>query len=350
MSHGIKECDKVESRDQEWHGLAIVNPELSLENCHLRSWDYQPKAVLTEDGHKLALSVLGVNDGAMMDVLNDDGEPTGEKSPLIVGGAYNPRTFKPVLNVRLLELLTKAIEGFGLTLESCGTVFNRGRLFLSFGLAGANFQVNGQEYKAFLNVGNGNDKSSPLWLNTSNTKSVCNNTFTINMNSAGQIMSVKKTQFSDFKLAEMGKAIAAMLRSQKEFAKILTRLCKVECDEKTAREFFAGFLTPNPDVSLSTRAQGNIDRLVELFSHGAGNDGNDFNDCFQSITDFYTHEAASGKGDESAQWKNFVSSEFGAGKTAKMQAWEILTDEKLRKATIQVGRKVLKLTANEARK
>ncbi len=191
--------------------------------------------------------------------------------------------------------------------------------------------------------------SSPLWVNTSNICTVCNNTFTANLADAGLIMSVKKTQFSDFKLADMGKAIAAMFKGQKAFAKTLGQLAGVACDEKTAREFFAGFLTPNPEAPLSTRASGNVDSLIQLFKSGAGNNGDDFSDVFQAATDFFTHSAASSQADAGAQWKNFVSSEFGAGKTAKMEAWSFLTDEKLRKGTIQIGRKVLKLTADAAR-
>ncbi len=355
MSHELKECDRQEGREMAWHKMTQLNPELSIDNCHLNpknvnGWDYLAKPVQTVAGEKLPLCVLGVTDNAMMNVLDEAGEDTGERSPLIIGRAYNPRTFKPVFNVRLLELLAKAIDGQGLTLESCGTVFNRGRVFLSFALAAAKFQAAGREFKAFLNVGNGNDMSSPLWVNTSNICTVCNNTFTANLSDAGMIMSVKKTQFSDFALADMGKAIGAMFKGQKEFAKTLGTLSQIDCDEKTAREFFAGFTAPNTDGPMSTRAENTVERLVQLFKGGAGNDGNDYSDVFQAVTDYYTHEAASGKGDDGANWKNFVSSEFGAGKRAKMDGFAALTDDKLRKAFIQAGRKVLKLTADEARK
>ncbi len=355
MSHEIKECDTQEGREMAWHKKTKINPELSIGNCHLNpaagGWDYKAEPLQTLTGVQLPLCALGVTDGAMMNVINEEtGEPTGEVTPLIIGKAYNPRTFKPVFNVRLLALLEKAIEGQGLTLESCGSVFNRGRVFLSFAMANAKFQAAGREFKSFLNIGNGNDMSSPLWVNTSNICTVCNNTFTANLSDAGMIMSVKKTQFSDFKLADMGRAIAAMFKGQKEFAKTLGQLAGITCDEKTAREFFAGFTSPNCDEPMSTRAENTVERLVMLFKGGAGNDGNDFSDVFQAATDYYTHEAASAKGDDSANWKNFISSEFGAGKKAKMESWAALTDEKLRKAFIQMGRKTLKLTADEARK
>lgn len=344
MSHEIMEHDKQEGRTMAWHNLTEVKPDLSLENTNLRNWDYLPK-VVTVDGGKTPFSLLGVTDNAM--VTDED---SGEQTPLSIGRPYQTKTFKPVLNVRLLELLTKAIEGTGLTLESAGTVFNRGRLFLSFAMNGEKFTAAGRDFKAFLNVGNGNDMSCPLWVNTSNICTVCNNTFTANLGDAGLIMSVKKTQFSDFKLPDMARAIVAMLRGQKEFAKTLGKLAGIACDEKTAREFFAGFITPSPDAGLSTRAENNVNRLVELFNGGAGNDGNDFSDVFQAATDFFTHEAASQAGDAKAQWKNFVSSEFGAGKTAKMETWSALTDDKARKGFVTLGKRVLKLTADEARK
>jgi hypothetical protein len=352
MSDAIGKFDIQEGREMAWHGKTKVNPELSLQNCWLTTWDYMPRPVIV-DGKKTPFAVLGVTDDCQDDILNEDGEPTGETFPLAIGRPYQVKSFKPVLNQGekgLLARIGAAIEGHGLTLDSAGTVYNRGRLFLSFGLADAKFQAAGREFKSFLNVGNGNDMSSPLWVNTSNICTVCNNTFTANLEDAGMIMSVKKTQFSDFKLADMGRAIKAMLNGQTAFAKTLGKLADVKCDEKTAREFFAGFVAPNVENGLSTRAENTVERLIQLFTSGAGNDGNDFSDVFQAMTDYYTHEGASQKGDESAQWKNFVSSEFGAGKTAKMDAWNILTDEKNRKAYVSMGRKVLKLTADEARK
>lgn len=343
MAHKIMEYDLQQGREMAWHGLTDVRVDLSLENCWLNTWDYEPK-LITVDGQKTPFAVLGVTDGAQ--VIVD--ETTGETGPLMIGRPYQIKSFKPVFNVPLLQKISKAIEGFGLTLESCGTVMNRGRLFLSFALSNTVFQAAGREFKAFLNVGNSNDMSSPLWVNTSNICTVCNNTFTANLGESGLIMSVKKTQYSDFALADIGKAIATMLKGQKDFAKQLTVLSKIACDEKTAREFFAGYLG-TPDAALSTRTQGTIDRLIQLFTKGAGNDGNDFSDVFQGFTDWATHESASSQGDEKAAWKNFQSSEFGTAKIAKQEVWSFLIDEKLRKSMITLGRKNLSATAKAAR-
>lgn len=334
MSHEIMEHDKQCGRAQAWHGLTEVNPELSLENNWLRSWDYvsRPCMVQGEDGALLntGMAMLGVTD-----------EPS-----LFIGDSFNPKSFKPLTNKRLLDEISKAIEGQGLTLESCGTIMNRGRQFVSLGLEAGKFQVGNRPFNTFLNIGNGNNQSSPIWVNTSNTCTVCNNTFTLNMD--GDVMRVKKTQNSDLKISEMGTAIAEMLKEQAKFAKGFRTLDETECNEDTARNFFAGFVG-TPGEALSTRAEGNIEDLLRLFSKGAGNEGKTFADVFSAITDFYTHEAASGKGDQAALWKNYLSSEFGSGKKAKAKAWEILTSRNgakqfaLRQGMIALGAAILKI-------
>lgn len=350
MSHEIMEHDKQEGRKQAWHGLTVVNPELSLANCHLRNWDYIAKPV-TVEGMETPFSVLGVTDNCQVDKLNENGEVIG-KYPLTIGEPFNTDTFKPITNAQLLDVIAEAVDGKGLTLESCGTVFNRGRQFLSLALPDNSFVAAGREFKSFLNIGNGNNQTSPLWVNTSNICTVCNNTFSANMALAGLIMAIKKTKFSKLKMENFGRAIEAMLNGQKEFAKSLGLLGNKACDEKTAREFFAGFITGVSDnaTPLSTRGENTLNELVALFNHGAGNDGNDFSDVFQAATDYFTHTAASGQDNDAAKWKNFVSSEFGSGKTAKQECWSILNNEKVRKAVIAFGKRVLKVTADEARK
>jgi len=352
MSHEILKNDKQEGRTMAWHGKTIVNPDLTLANCHLNpnraddgkpKWDYVGKSV-DVDGKPTGFHILGVTDGATTE--NED----GQEFPLVIGDSYNPVKFKPVTNEKLIEILTPAVAEHGLTLESCGTVKNRGRQFFSFAMVGNEFNAAGRPFNSFFNVGNGNDKSSPLWVNTSNICTVCNNTFTMNMDLSGFVMEVKKTKFSELRITNLGRAIEAMLSGQKEFAAQLNKLAGYECDENKAREFFAGFLATSPDAPLSTRSLTALERLTQLFKAGAGNDGNDFSDVFQAATDFYSHEAASAAGDEAANWKNYVSSEFGAGRKAKQDVWEAIGTEKTRKGMLAIGKKVLKITADNARK
>lgn len=332
MSHEIKEHDNQEGRGMAWHGLTQVNPELSLDNCHLNDWDYKIEPVM----------VNGL--ATPFDVLT-----TTDVPELFIGRPFQRKSFKPITNKRLIHELTEAIGKEGLTLESCGTIMNRGRQFFSFSFDAAKFQAASRPFQSFLNIGNGNDMSCTLWANTSNTCTVCNNTFVANLDSEGMIMRVKKTKFSDFKISELGAAVSAMIRGQAKFAKTLNELAGIGCDETTARAIFAGFVGEG-GKPLSERSANIVDRLVSLFQHGTGNgnDGNDLSDVFQAFTDYYTHEAASGKGDAKANWKNYLSSEYGAGKENKLLAWNLLTNAEKRTALIEIGEGVLKATASKA--
>lgn len=346
MSHELKQHDIQEGRTMAWHGLTLVNHELTLANCHLNNWDYQPKPIFI-DGVKLNRALLGVTDGAMVDSDPDDKDANGivRKVPLTIGDSFDPDKFKPVLNKRLLPAVESAIEGAGVELASCGTVFNRGRLFLSFEMVNAKFTAANRPFVAFLNIGNGNDQSSPLWVNTSNTCTVCNNTFQMNMGNAGRIMEIKKTKFSDFKISRMEEAIETMLNGQKEFAKQLNRLASLECDEATARAFFAGFLG-SENEPLSVRGENAVQSLTVMFKSGKGNEGKTWADVFQAGTDWYTHCAASGEDTPEAKWKNHVSSEFGSGANKKQKLWELLKLADTRNALAKLGKKCLELTAS----
>lgn len=344
MSHEIMEHDVQEGKTLAWHGLTRVKPDLTLDNCWLNSWDYQVKRIVI-DGAKTAFGLLGVNDGAT--VAGEDLDPATmmpARVPLIVGDSFNVHTFKPVMNTRLLSAVKEAVEGCGLELVSDGTVFNRGRTFLSFEMTAAKFTAANRPFVAYLNIGNGNNQTSPLWVNTSNTCIVCQNTFQMNMGAKGKIMEIKKTKFSDFKISAMGAAIETMLAGQKEFAVLLNRLASIECKEEKARQFFAGFLGETNEP-LSVKASNAIESLVVMFKSGKGNTGETWADVFQAGTDWFTHSAASNEDTDAARWKNHMSSEFGSGANKKQILWDVLKQADTRNTLIAMGKEILETTA-----
>lgn len=351
MSHEITEFDKQQGIEMAWHQLTDVKPDLSLDNCWLSTWDYRPERLRTESGAPTQFYRLGVTDEAIV-TKDENGNLMDEANfyPLTIGTPYNSDSFKPLLNSKINDLLLRGTKGKDMLLASCGTVKARGRQFWSFQV-GEKYSAGGRDFLPFYNIGNGNDKSSPLWQNISNTCTVCNNTFQQNMLQAGLIMEVKKTKYSDLQIGDFSAAMKAMLTGQQTFAKEFDALAMTKISEDDARAFFAGFAA-DPEKAMGTRSINTVERLLQLFKGGAGNEGKNLADVFSAITDFYTHEAASGKGDMEANWKNFVSSEFGSSRNKKQEAWIILNTPKTFKGLVGIGRKIVKLTieAEKARK
>jgi hypothetical protein len=323
MAHRIFEFDKQQGLSQAWHCLTEIVPALSLESNWLTTWDHQPRPLNYEDGTPAGFSILHCSD----------------VPELRIGQPYNPETFKPITNKDFLELVRASISGTPHKIVSVGSVRNRGRVFISLELAGMEkFKAAGRDFGAFLNFGNGHDKSSVLWVNTGNVCTVCDNTFSMNLltvegdspTQQGSVTvdpnvktSVRHTKNASLKLPALAKLIDQAVGVQAEFALALTGLDSVPVEKP--RELFAGFLSRNtPEKELekgqSTRGENTTSRLVELFHKGKGNLGKSRADAFSAVTDYYTHESSRGED----KFKQILSSEYGAGATAKADFWGMI--------------------------
>jgi hypothetical protein len=149
---------------------------------------------------------------------------------------------------------------------------------------------------------------------------------------------VRHTKNAAFKLPALANLIDKAIGVQGEFALAMDKLAKVKVSKP--EPLFAGFLARDVvDTSkgLSTRSQNITTRLVELYSKGAGNRGENLADAFSAVTDYYSHES-SGKEN---RMKQLVSSEYGSGQNAKADFWAIVNNEDKVDETIQHGEKLL---------
>jgi hypothetical protein len=332
MGHGITARDLQQGRTMAWHGLTDVKEDLSLDNCWLAKWDVKPEVLKVGD-EETPFRILRSFPNEEWD---DDDADTDNG---LVGKPFDPDTYKPFTNASFLKQLKEGTIGEDLKLDSIGAICERTRIFASFEM-GLSYRAAGREFRPFLNVGNSHDQSSPLWVNTSNTCTVCNNTFTLNMSLGGTVWGVKHTKHSAPKMRTLGMSITAMLEGHTKFKAEFEALGMMPVSQNDARAFFVGLLG-TPDAELSTRTENTVDRLMQLFRGGAGNHGRDWADLFSAVTDFYTHEAANGAGTPDANWKNFLSSEFGNGKKEKLGVWGEVTSEAKRNARIAIGRSIL---------
>lgn len=343
MAHRKFKHDKIVGIRQAWHGLSEVREEITLADNPLTEWDIAPQRQFHYD-----------ESGNLRPSLSHtwkEGEETAahqwtrsvctDDASIAIGAPYNPATYSPLSNSAFLALIEECIGGTGHKITSCGSVRNRGRVFVSFGIEIPELKENttGREFSYYLNFGNGHDKSSVLWIVTGNHDAVCDNTF-----SALELFSREQKPANDgTQLEENDEKVAIRQRHtknmklrfpaisgivdkacgvQREFVRAMELAAKEPLSEKGARELFTGFLAPKGKAELSTRTENVTERLTALFRNGRGNKGQSFADAFYGLTEFFTHESAGGANNPE---KQFLSSEYGSGAEKKRDFFSLLT-------------------------
>jgi hypothetical protein len=357
MAHELRNADKQQGRAMAWHGLTEVIPQLTLSSpeLFLRNWDVEP---LT--------ATFRAKDGKMFKMTDDEGKKLVEwealvvrpsaadieavamgaapsegsgllTAPLFVSTPYDTGTYTPLPNSKFLDIIAKTLEelGIGDAVASCGSVFDRRRVFVSIPLPGMEAETLGERvFENYLNLVNSFDMSCHFMANTSNICTVCNNTFTANLHAGGCMIKHTKNMFD--RLDTLPDVIAEALTVQKQFANDFLILAGQEAKVADVENLFAGFLVGQG--GLSTRSANTIKRLMELFAKGAGNKGETYADAFSAVTDYYSHESAGGE----SPMKQFQSSEFGSGANKKRDFMAVVIDNKARKAAIATGKDALK--------
>lgn len=319
-----------------WHGKTDIVPDLDLNNNWLRKWNIVPVR-LTKNGKESRWSILECSDLPGVEI----GEP------------YNPDTFRPIDNEQFLEMVEKCIAGTEHKVASVGSLRNRGRIFVSIELMGMEkFKAAGRDFNAYLNFGNGHDKSSVLWVNTSNTCTVCDNTFTANLyqtevgpkkeSDSNLRITQRHTKNVLLELPKIANLVDKAVGVQAEFQLELDRLSQQEISVPVVTKLFTGFIgrnmQPKEIKPLSTRSSNQVDRLLNLFALGKGNSGRNLADAFSAVTDYYTHESSGGE----RIFRQVASSEYGAGNQAKQDFWRIIRKEDSLLKTIERGEEIQK--------
>ena len=320
MADRINQFDRQEGTSDAWHHKTIVKDRITLADNWLNEWDIVP-VILSKHGQDTKWRVLECTDNPELEV----------------GAAYNSQTFRPINNREFLDLIEASIAGTNAEIVSVGSVRNRGRVFVSLKLAGhEKFEAAGHNFNAYLNFGNGHDKSSVLWVNTSNIDTVCDNTFSCNLfavenarraeSQAANAVAVRQRHTVNAKLRfpAVAQLIDRAVGAQSQFAENFTKFDAIAVSEKDAREIFAGLISRDVKPALvvkglSNRGVQKTDRLVDLFLNGRGNRGATLADAFSAVTDFYTHENV--RGNDPA--KQFASSEFESGALVKQEFYSL---------------------------
>ena len=329
MAHNIQKRDKQVGLNQAWHGLTEIVDAIDVKDNFLTEWDVErkPLTYINNEGEE-------VNTGFGIMVGSDDDE--------IIGRPMSP-SYKEISNERFLDLVSDVLKQLPKAkIESLGSVCNRGKVFVTVSLSDhKGFKVGDREFNDYLNFGNSHDQTSKLWVNNTNVCTVCDNTFTYNLNNEqAKIGTAVHRGDVELKLADISNLIDSFLGTQEDFKTKFAGLVKKKLDEKKAQSLFTGFLMRNnPKQGLSTRCLNTVDSLNTLFKRGKGNRGENYADAFSAVTDYYTHNSTRGNGKN--RLNQYVSSEFGLGRMNKSAFWTVVNNEDLRAKTIERGTKLL---------
>jgi hypothetical protein len=329
MSHGITKRDRQEGRHMGWHGLTQINADLNLAKNWLTKWDIQEVQLQTANGVEVPFKIL---------TGSDDGEFIGKP----FAGTYTP-----VTNKQFLDMIGEAISGVkGAVVETVGSVCNRGRVFVSISIKGMEkFKVGDRTFMDYLNFGNGHDQTSAVWANASNICTVCNNTFTMNLNEGGDVkIKVKHSKDVAMRLENISEVIDAYAGTQAKFKAEFERLLNEPLKTDKARNLFAGWMirsTSQEGHDLGPKTLNKVNRITELFESGKGNVGQNRADAFSAVTDYYTHESTRNNG-RNVQRQVF-SSDYGLGRMAKTDFWNVIRNDDRVNAYAANGKKALAL-------
>ena len=330
MSHGITNRDRQEARHMGWHNLTQINEVLDLKNNWLTKWDIQEVGLKTVGDVEVPFKIL-----------------TGTDDNQVIGKPF-AGTYTPVSNKAFLDMIGEAISGVkGAVVESVGSVNNRGRVFVSLSIKGMDkFKVGKREFLDYLNFGNGHDQTSAVWTNASNTCTVCDNTFSMNLDGEQEVKcKVKHSKDVITHLDNIVEIIDAYAGTQAKFKAEFERLMNEPMKTDKARDLFAGWMVRssggNQERDLGPKTLSKVNRLTDLFQIGKGNTGNNRADAFSAVTDYYTHESTRNSGKNVA--RQVFSSDYGLGRVAKSSFWNVIRNDDSVNAFAASGKKALAL-------
>ena len=327
MSHEIKNHDQVIATSRTWHGLErIVEPEVTKTFAG-SPWDYP---VLEQD--------LFDADGQKIEGYKHIVAP-GLKSVNNVTLQVANASYGTVQNEALFEALEKGLTGIDYEITCLGTLKNRRRPFLSLSLKDKqDYLVNGDEFKAHINLLTSHDGSCSIRLADSNTRVVCANTFRVALAERGKSMniSIRHTSGASARVDGLADRIEQILLKRDEFFTSLEYLKSIEMSDADGRAFVVGHSVGKNIEDATERAKRPARDLIKAFRSGDGNKGETAYDMFNAYTQHWTRKAV-----VSNAYKNYVSSEFGGGADRKAVAYQTLVNDSKRLDTIEAGKKFL---------
>lgn len=310
MSHEIETRDRQVGVDRAWHGLTIVESEVTPELAHpyevvpidLR---YRPESDIRD-----SLNVPKYHNSGYKILLADDDE-------LPVGKPYNELTYSPNTIHDFWDKIKRSMKDVDYEVISAGSVRNRSLIFASIKVS-EGFEAGGRKFNDYLSFLDGFDSLMSFRAVYSNICVVCSNTFHANLGNEA-IARVKHTKNFQNRSVQISSAVQAFLGQSEVTKKRLedASTTKVTIDE--AAWFFTGFMFKYTQTPKALKKRRN--ELVELFREGQGNEGQTRLDAFSAVTERFTHGARDFEQANFGRSSKLKEDSFGA-----LGAWDVMVE------------------------
>jgi len=322
MSHEIKERDSQWGTEMAWHGLTHVVPEVKREEVF--PWKVKLAPVNFEVSEPqfdtsvtppapLADKIVQVRHAKnVLPLATDDNQPLGNGSVVNLE-TYTIQTPDEVWNMR-----DRIVDGVPNTVVSAGSVFNRGRFFISTKLNDlARLKLSdGSEVDIFLNAIGSLDKSLTEQYSLSSTRIVCNNTLMVSFLTDKIKWRFRHSKNMKTELEQDADLLANATEAASLVGDAFNSLLNNQCSVDRARNIYTGLIVSDGQDEISKRAENMIDQHIECFARGQGNVGQTEFDLLNGWTQLKTKGYDDTK---KGRWDTFETSEFGAYANQKVR-------------------------------
>ena len=218
------------------------------------------------------------------------------------------RDYEVVQNSDLLNLVNPMVEEGLLTIQNVGYLNNGGKVFAQARI-NQEFQVIGEDYKAFITLLNGHTGNASVAIGATATRVICGNTFSM---AYSDLSERYRHQVGVNERVLESKAVLNYVNgAMAKYAQSVEKLATTPCSSVQFRNALEDIYQKDVDKIR------NIEVLNNLFYNGAGNEGRTFYDMLNSVTDY-----SSNRSRKTADGR-FNYTNFGKGATINRRAMSV---------------------------
>lgn len=217
--------------------------------------------------------------------------------------------FETVQNDALLKKVQPLVDEGLLTIENMGYLNHGAKVFIQARIS-EEFQILGEDYRAYITLLNGHVGNHSVAIGSSNVRVICGNTFTTAYSNIGN--KFRHSEGVNTRVLESSIVMDYVNQNMEIYSKNVETMASAPCKI----DDFHRALETIHDKKINEMK--NVETLNRLFYGGQGNEGRTYYDAFNAITEFGSNHS---RKNSDARF-NYVN--FGSGAKINNRAMEVL--------------------------